>query len=222
VVASAGIVTFDCYGTLVDWEAGISRAFQEEARGQGIELAREAILAAYARHEPEVQAAGFRPYREVLARASARTAESLGWTIPSGRSNFLAESLPTWPVFPDTNPALERLRAAGRRLGILSNIDDDLLAATRRGFSADFDLVVTAAQVRSYKPASGHFLEARRRIGGLRWLHAAQSYFHDVAPARALGIEVAWINRKGERPPDGGRPDREFPDLGALARAETD
>ncbi len=96
-------------------------------------------------------------------------------------------------------------------------MDDDLLAATRRHLSAGFDLLVTAQQVGSYKPAHGHFLTARQRIGGSRWLHAAQSYFHDVAPARTLGIPVAWINRKGEAAADGGRPDREFHTLAELA-----
>jgi FMN phosphatase YigB (HAD superfamily) len=99
----------------------------------------------------------------------------------------------------------------------LSNVDDDLLAGTRRRFTVPFELVVTAQQVGSYKPAHNHFLTARRLISAQRWLHAAQSYFHDVVPARALGIPVAWINRKGEQPLDGGRPDREFPNLTSLA-----
>ncbi|HEV2719662.1 MAG TPA: HAD-IA family hydrolase [Thermoanaerobaculia bacterium] len=102
-------------------------------------------------------------------------------------------------AFPDTNAALERLRGAGYRLGILSNVDDDLLAATRRHFSVGFDLIVTAQQVRSYKPGHAHFLEARKRIGEARWLHAAESNFHDIVPANALGIENAWINRRGRR-----------------------
>ena len=125
--------------------------------------------------------------------------------------------MPRWPPFADTNAALERLAAAGYRLGILSNVDDDLLAGTRRHFTVTFDPVVTAQQVRSYKPAHGHFLTARERLGGARWLHAAQSYFHDVTPARALAIPVAWINRKREAPSGTARPDRELTTLRDLA-----
>lgn len=107
---------------------------------------------------------------------------------------------------------------AGCRLGILSNVDDDLLDGTRRQLEVPFDPVVTAAQVRSYKPAPGHFLEARRRLpSGARWLHAAQSYFHDVAPCRGLGIPVAWINRKSQAAGDADPPDQEFADLAAFA-----
>ena len=125
--------------------------------------------------------------------------------------------MPAWPPFPDTNPALRRLIDAGYRLGILSNVDTDLLAWTRRHLAVPFDIVVTAQQAGSYKPAPRHFMMAREPIGGRRWLHAAQSYFHDVVPARALGIPVAWINRKGEAATDGGKPDRECRNLTDLA-----
>ena len=126
-----------------------------------------------------------------------------GSTLPARR--FLADSVPGWVPFPDTNAALERLRAAGYALGILSNIDDDLLAATRRHFTVEFELLVTAQQVRAYKPARPHFETARRLIGTRRWLHVGQGYFHDVVPARALGLPIAWINRNGEAPFDGGQ-----------------
>jgi len=140
-----------------------------------------------------------------------------GPALTGTQAGFLADSLPDWQPFADTNPALTRLVAAGYRLGILSNVDDDLLAGTRRHLAVGFDLLVTAQQVGAYKPARPHFDTARQRIGPSRWLHAAQSYFHDVVPARALSIPVAWINRKGERPTDGGRPDREFRILTELA-----
>src|SRR5262249_43134171 len=129
----------------------------------------------------------------------------------------LAESVPDWKPFPDTNPALQRLAAAGFRLGILSNVDDDILAGTRRRFAVDFEIVVTAQQVRSYKPAPGHFGEARARIGAVPWLHAAQSYFHDVVPAPAQGIPVAWVNRKREQPLGNVRPEYEVFSLAELA-----
>jgi 2-haloalkanoic acid dehalogenase type II len=190
------VVTFDCYGTLIDWEGGIVDAFT----AAGAEFERDALLRAYAEIEPEVQAEAYRPYREVLTHTAARVAERIGWWLPEHRRSFLADSLPTWKPFADTNAALRRLSAAGYRLGILSNVDDDLLAGTRRLLEADFDPIVTAEQVRSYKPAHPHFVEGRRRLGKARWLHAAQSYFHDVVPARALGIANAWVNRKSERP----------------------
>jgi 2-haloalkanoic acid dehalogenase type II len=208
------IVTFDCYGTLIDWERGIADAF----RDAGLELDRDAVLRAYAEQEPIAEQPPFRPYREVLADAARRVAHALGWQIDD--TSFLAESLPSWTPFADTNAALERLRGAGYRLGILSNVDDDLLAATRRHFSVDFDLVITAQQVRSYKPGHAHFVAARNAIGGAPWLHAAESNFHDIVPTNALRIENAWINRRGAPPLAGGVPTLgEFRDLAALAGA---
>jgi 2-haloalkanoic acid dehalogenase type II len=211
------IITFDCYGTLIDWESGISAAFLQAARADNRELERDAVLQAYARLEPVVQAEAYRRYREVLTETARRVAGELGWQLPEGQAGFLAESLPQWQPFPDTNPAMERLSAAGYRLGILSNVDDDLLAGTLRHLRAPFELLITAQQVGSYKPAPGHFLTARKQIGDRRWLHAAQSYFHDVVPARALGIPTAWINRKCEAASDGGRPTRELNTLAELA-----
>ena len=207
-------VTFDCYGTLIDWESGIAGAF----RDAGLDADRDAVLRAYAKHEPIAERPPFRPYREVLADTARRVAHALGREIDDG--SFLAESLPSWNPFPDTNAALERLRGAGCRLGILSNVDDDLLAETRKHFTVDFDLVITAKQVRSYKPGHAHFLAARNAIGGARWLHAAESNFHDIVPANVLGIENAWINRRGAPMLAGGVPTLgEFGDLAALAAA---
>ena len=220
------VVTFDCYGTLVDWEEGISSAFVREAAEDGIVFDRARVLGAYHELEPEIEASGYLPYREVLAATAVRVAQRLGWALTVERTQFLAESLPRWKPFSDTNPALKRLVAGGYRLGILANVDDDLLAATRRHLSVPFDVIVTAQQVRSYKPAHGHFEEARQRIGGAqgraggaRWLHAAQSFFHDVVPAKALGIPVAWINRKGESASGGIVPELELRDLTGLADA---
>ena len=212
------IVTFDCYGTLIDWESGIAEAFRGAARADGVELDRGAVLRAYAEHEPIAEEPPFRPYCEVLGETARRVAHALGWEARD--TSFLAESLPSWQPFPDTNAALERLRGAGYRLGILSNIDDDLLAETRKHFSVDFDLVITAQQVRSYKPGQAHFLAARNTIGGAPWLHAAESNFHDIVPTNALRIENAWINRRGAPVLAGGVPSLgEFRDLAALADA---
>jgi 2-haloalkanoic acid dehalogenase type II len=211
------VLTFDCYGTLVDWERGIAEALERAAGADGVTLDRAAALRAYHEIEPRVQAERYRRYREVLALTARAVAERLGWPLAPGREAFLPDSLPTWPPFPDTNGALRRLRDAGHRLAILSNVDDDLLAGTRRHLDVAFDFVVTAQQVGSYKPAPGHFAAARERIGAARWLHVAQSYFHDVQPARALGIASAWINRKGERPLDERGPDHQFRTLAEAA-----
>jgi 2-haloalkanoic acid dehalogenase type II len=212
------IVTFDCYGTLVDWEAGISGAFHAAAARDGVRLERDRIQEAYAEIEPAVQAGEFRLYRDVLAETARRVASRLGWSLAPDRAGFLAESLPGWAPFPDTLPALVRLAGAGIRLGILSNVDDDLLDGTCRRLPVPFHLRITAQQVHSYKPGHAHFLAARERIGPEDWLHAAQSFFHDVRPARELGIPVAWINRKGESAPPGScRPTREMRTLAELA-----
>lgn len=216
------VVTFDCYGTLIDWERGIAEAFTAEARRAGREAGREAVIAAYHEVEPRVEASAFRPYREVLAESARLVAERLGWSMDESSTRAFAATLPDWPLFPDTGPALDRLARGGFHLGILSNVDDDLLAATLRHLPRVFDpeLIVTAQAVGSYKPAVGHFLEAQARIGGRRWLHAAQSHFHDVTPAIALGVPVAWINRKGEPLPAGGaKPTLETADLDGLGRA---
>jgi 2-haloalkanoic acid dehalogenase type II len=211
------VVTFDCYGTLIDWEGGITRAFTDAAARDGVRLDPAAVLAAYLAIEPDVEHETYRPYRDVLAECAHRVGARLGWPLDLARAEFLPRSLPDWPPFPDTNPALERLTGAGYRLGILSNVDDDLLAATRKHFTVPFEIIVTAQQVRSYKPAPAHWHEARRRIGEARWLHAAQSYDHDVAAARGLGIPIAWVNRHGQPVGSAGPPDRMLGDLTDLA-----
>ena len=209
------IVTFDCYGTLIDWESGIADAFVRTAREDGVELRHAEVLRAYALVEPVVERERFRLYRDVLTETATRVARALGWALAYERGTFLVTSLATWKPFPDTNAALERLRAAGYKLGILSNVDDNLLNGTRRHFTVDFDLIVTAQQVHSYKPGHAHFHTAKQKIGDQRWLHAAQSNFHDIAPATALGIDNAWVNRHGES--GAVKPTYEVPDLAGLA-----
>jgi len=210
------IITFDCYGTLIDWDGGIANAFRNAALTDGLDLDRDEILDVYHAVELTVQKEEYRPYCDVLADTARRCAERLNWFLPSDRSGFLAESLGSWTPFADTNKALERLHGLGYRLGILSNIDDDLFAATTRHFTVEFDLVVTAQQVRSYKPAHDHFEAARQGVSGRRWLHAAQSYYHDVVPARTLGIPVVWINRRGDPPLGKTVPDGEVDSLEGL------
>lgn len=210
-------VTFDCYGTLIDWESGIANAFLAAAREDGVELQRPDVLRVYEQTERVIESEQFRLYHDVLTHTALHVAHTLGWPISDERATFLVDSIGTWQPFPDTNPALERLKAAGYKLGILSNVDDDLLAATRRHFTVDFDLLITAQQVRSYKPAAGHFNAARAHIGNQPWLHAAQSNFHDVVPANAMGIPTAWVNRHGHTALPGGTPTHEVRDMAGLA-----
>ena len=215
--AAYDIITFDCYGTLIDWESGIVNAFLSEAARDGVDLDTGSIIAAYMAEEPAVEAEQYRPYRDVLGETALRVAAELGWKIKPERVGFLAASVPRWQPFLDTNPALERL-AQKFQLGILSNIDEDLLNATLKHLTVGFDLTITAERVRSYKPGPAHFLEAIARTPGKRLLHAAQSHFHDVLPTRRLNIPVAWVNRKGESVGEGGIvPTYELEDLSGLA-----
>jgi len=138
-------------------------------------------------------------YRDVLSKTSLNVARKIGWELPEPKSNFLAKELPTWTPFPDTNPSLARL-STEHTLGILSNVDNDLLAGTIKHFTSPFEIKVTAENVRSYKPASGHFEEARRIIGDRPWTHVAASQYHDIEPAMQLEIKAVWVNRRGAPP----------------------
>jgi 2-haloacid dehalogenase len=200
--------TFDCYGTLIDWNAGI--------RGELVRLfgseAADGLLARYHELEPSVQSDGpGLTYREVMQRVLSRLGD-----VPPDDEDALARSLPTWPAFREVRPALEALRSRGWRLAILSNSDPDLIAASRERLGVAFDETVVASEIGSYKPAHRHWKEFFARTGADRagHVHVAASLFHDVAPARELGLRTVWINRLGEQP--GARPDRELPDLERL------
>src|SRR6266700_5161773 len=135
-------------------------------------------------------------YRDVLSKTSLSVAKKIGWKLSEAELNFLAKELPTWAPFPDTNPSLLRL-STEHTLGILSNVDNDLLAGTIKHFTSPFEIKVTAENVRSYKPALGHFEEARRIIGARPWTHVDASQYHDIEPAMQLGIKAVWVNRRG-------------------------
>jgi 2-haloalkanoic acid dehalogenase type II len=160
----------------------------------------------------------YRSYRTVLSEAASTAARRFGKFIPKELSTILAEQLPRWDPFPDTNPALERLTRK-YRLGILSNVDDDLLTGTLKHFTIPFDFVVTAERVKSYKPRFKHFEEAQGIIGDKGWLHVAASLYHDIDPASKLGIKTAWVNRKNSKQGRkySGRIVREVEDLTQLA-----
>jgi 2-haloacid dehalogenase len=216
-------LTFDCYGTLIDWERGILDAVRPILRRHGITCEDDWLLGQYARAEAGAESGPWRPYREVLASVMERLGAELGFAPDAGERAALADTLPDWPPFPDT---VEALQALGRayRLAIVSNVDNDLFAGTRRRLGVSFDLVTTAQQVRSYKPAPTHFTVTldRLRLEPGKVLHVAQSLYHDIAPARALGIATVWVNRRagragsGATPPAEARPDLEVFDLKAL------
>lgn len=213
------IVTFDCFGTLVDWRGGISHAMIRAASRCGIELDANRVLELHIEIEPVFQVGQYRSYREVLRLSAIEIARRLGWTLPPDEASFLADSLPQWSLFPDTLQALELLRSAGIRLGILSNTDNDLLDGTLQQLKIPLDLRVTAEDVHGYKPGLSHFVRAAELIGETRWLHAAQSLRHDIAPANQRSLPSAWINRLREPTPQTPVPTWEFPDLRSLAEA---
>jgi 2-haloacid dehalogenase len=192
-------VTYDCYGTLIDWETGVFEAFEKEAKRDGFTVNRDELIPRFIEIQRDIQRGSYELYAEVLRRAAVRVAEELGWELEPSRSNFLPDSVPRWMPFRETNAQLERF---GKKFetGILSNIDDKLLGATRRHFRTDFDLVVTAQQVRSYKPDPAHFKECARRIEDRkkRWVHIASGYPTDVEPCLKQKIPVIWVNRDGE------------------------
>src|SRR3954462_13045016 len=193
-------VTFDCYGTLIDWEAGVYEAFQKEADRDGFTIARDKLIPRFVEIQREIQHGSYELYAEGLRRTAVRVASELGWGLEPPPSNFLPNSVPRWAPFRETNAQLERF-AKKFETGVLTNIDDKLLGATRRHFRVDFDLVVTAQQVRSYKPDPAHFKECARRIDKAKknWVHIASGYQTDVEPALKQRVPVIWVNRRGEQ-----------------------
>jgi 2-haloalkanoic acid dehalogenase type II len=196
--------TFDCYGTLIDWNGGIRAQL---ARVFGDERADEQ-LHRYHELEPELEADGTRSYREVLTEAMRR----LG--APPGEEAALADSLPDWEPFAEAPAALEEARGRGWTLAILSNTDRDYIEASMRRLGGGFELAIVASEIGSYKPALGHWRAFEERVGRLPDVHVAASLFHDVAPSNELGLPSVWINRLGETP--GPQPTRELPDLNGL------
>jgi 2-haloacid dehalogenase len=204
--------TFDCYGTLIDWNAGILGQLE---RLFGVERAPQ-LLARYHELEPEIEQDGSLPYRAVLTEALVRLAREEGLAIPEGESDALARSLPDWEPFPEVPEALAELRRRGWNLVILSNSDRDLISESMKRIGVPFDLAIVAGELGSYKPAPAHwerFFEATTADKD-HHVHVAASLLHDIAPARELGLKSVWINRLGEDAEP--EPDRELTDLSKL------
>lgn len=219
------ILTFDCYGTLIDWETGIVNAMRSVLARHGIEQTDDQILELFGEFETQAQRPPYRNYREVLTTVVNNVGERLGFTLSDEDRDTFANSVPDWPAFPDSAEALRALHKH-YRLGIISNIDDDLFAESQKKLGVEFDVLVTAQQVGGYKPDPENFQTLIERVGLPKdqILHVAQSLFHDIAPANDAGLTTVWINRRHDRdgfgatPPQSATPDLEVPDLATLAR----
>ncbi len=220
-----GVLTFDCYGTLIDWEAGLLAALREALPG-AIGIEDDVVLETYARHEAEAERPPYRTYREVLATGLRGVSADLGLECPPEAVARFSESVRDWPTFEDSAEALGRLHER-YRLAVITNCDTDLFAASGERLGVTFDWVVTAELARSYKPALAGFELAFEMIGvpRERILHVAQSLFHDHVPAKQLGLASVWIDRRHDRPGAGATPtataspDATYPSMEAFADA---
>jgi 2-haloacid dehalogenase len=218
------VLTFDCYGTLIDWEAGILAALRAPLAAHGSEASDEDVLAAFARHEAEIEAGPYRPYRAVLGEVLGAMVGHVGGEASADERAAFGASVADWPAFADSGAALARLHERFK-LGVITNCDDDLFAASQRLLGVDFDWLVTAQQAKRYKPNPRGFELMFERVGlpPARILHVAQSLFHDHVPAKRLGLSTVWVNRRGTRPgfgatpPAAATPDLVVPDMATLA-----
>lgn len=219
------VITFDCYGTLIDWETGILSALRPMLARHGISAGDDEILETYGEIEPRLQQeGGHRLYKAILCGVISEFGARFGCEPDEAERNALSRSLANWPPFPDTVEALKRLKRR-HKLAIISNIDDDLLAHSLARLEVPFDWITTAEEAGAYKPSRKNFEAAFAKMGIPRneILHAAQSVYHDIVPAKALGIATAWVNRRkglkgsGATKPASETPDWEVPDLKSLA-----
>lgn len=220
------VLTFDCYGTLIDWETGIAAALQPILRRHGVTLDDDRVLESYAKYESAAEAGPYMTYREILATCLRGFGSRYGFTPGDDELDRFSASVEDWPAFPDSPEALAALKRCFK-LAVLTNMDDDLFALSNKRLGVTFDYVITAQQVRSYKPAPAHFYAALERIGLPKELilHVAQSQFHDHVPAKQLGFDTVWVNRRqgkagfGATLPADAKPDMEMPDMKSVARA---
>jgi 2-haloacid dehalogenase len=218
------VLTFDCYGTLIDWESGILGALKKAFATHGRTFNDKQILAAFSELEPVIQSRGYQLYRDVLAQVMRELGVQYNIALTDAETASLADSIRDWQPFPDTVDALRRLKSK-YKLAIISNIDDALFAHSALHLQVPFDPVITSQQVGSYKPSHRNFETALNRIGlpKEKVLHVAESIYHDVIPAQALGIHTVWVNRRVTR--EGlaasktavGTPDLEVIDIKSLA-----
>jgi 2-haloacid dehalogenase len=221
-------LTFDCYGTLIDWETGILAGLRSVLDGLDPRPSDEELLERYARVEAALESGPYRRYREILARGLDEVCGSYGVEPSEAAGANFGGSVADWPAFPDSGAALARLKTRFR-LGVITNCDDDLFAASNRRLGVEFDWIVTAQSVGSYKPSLRNFTTAFERLGlpRDRVLHVAQSLFHDHVPAAELGLSSVWIDRRhglagaGATPPAEAHPDATFRDMASFADAAT-
>ena len=217
-------LTFDCYGTLIDWETGILAALRPVLDRRNVHPTDDELLGRYAHHEAALEAGPYLRYREVLGRSLRGICADLGAELTDGEVARFGGSVGDWPSFPDSPEALARLKRRFR-LGVITNCDDDLFAASNRRLGVTFDWIITAQQAGSYKPSERNFELAFERIDlpRERILHVAQSLYHDHVPARRLGLATAWIDRRHDRPgfgatpPADATPDLTVPDMATFA-----
>jgi 2-haloacid dehalogenase len=224
--ATFKLLTFDCYGTLIDWETGILNGLRPLMSEHSVAFSDEQLLETFAEIESDIEAGPYKAYHTVLRQVVARMGERLGFLPSAAELSALVESFASWPPFDDTVEALKTLKTKFK-LGIISNVDDDLFAVSNEMLEVEFDYIITAQQVGAYKPsmrvfdyALSRFDEPKEQI-----LHVAQSLFHDHVPARELGLASVWINRRHKVPGGGAtpaaeaQPDAEYPDLASLVQA---
>jgi 2-haloacid dehalogenase len=219
------VLTFDCYGTLIDWETGLWKALQLIIATHHIDLSLDRALELYGELETEAERGEYHEYKTVLQMVLKGLGQRLGFVPTANELQHFSMSVKNWPAFSDSTQALQALKRK-YKLAIISNIDDDLFAFSAQRLQVKFDWIITAQQARSYKPSLNNFRLAFERIGlpQSRILHVAQSLFHDIAPAKALGLSTVWVNRRhdkegfGATPPAQAQPDLEVPDLETLAR----
>lgn len=222
------VLSFDCYGTLIDWDTGIFAALKPILAAHGKSLPDAKLLELYGDLEAEAEAGEYRPYHEVLRSVVRNLGKQLSFTPTVDEVDSLPLSVPRWRPWPDSVAALEKLRTR-YRLAIISNIDDLLFESTRPQLPVDFEAVTTAQQARCYKPCVEIFRKAFERlaVAPARILHVGQSLYHDVLPAQSLGLATVWVNRPSPRAgvgavkPASGKPDLEVPDLATLAALAT-
>lgn len=216
-------LSFDCYGTLINWESGITPVLKQLVNAHQINMSDQQLLELFAELEPEAQSGDYKPYRQILREVVENLGKRLGFTPTETELNSLAGSIQNWQPFPDTVAALNALKQK-YKLVIISNIDDDLFAQTNQHLQMEFDYIITAQQAKSYKPSSHNFEFALEKTGisPNKLLHVAQSIFHDIATAKNLGLTTVWVNRRqgqegsGATKPANAEPDLEVPDLKTL------